>query len=637
MAEVAEFVKAPAEELLDKCTKEQLLKIAEHYDIDISDKRLKDTVKSILRANLSEMGVLTGGAQPLGLDKVEGLASPVVTVGGLSSLTFEQQRELLLLQLEHDKIMKTAEMDKQIAVEKLRYQTEQTKLSLEQSRLELLKGGSSVAGVSGEQESSSVHPGGGGDGFDVLGNLRLLPKFNEKDPETFFSLFERVAASRKWPESARTLMLQCVLTGRAQEAYSSLSFVDSQSYSVVKSAVLKVYELVPEAYRQRFRTWRKAEKQTHLEFARDLSVHFTRWCAALAVENFEDLCDLIVLEQFKNSIPDNIATHIGDQKVNTAIEAAALADDYVLTHRRAFGEGRARGSGSVESVGVGDYPPVYPARADMRFRGVRGAEKICNFCHKKGHWKVDCYVLKAKAKQPMTHVKGACMAVSAPEVHGVHLNNGVLQRDVAAGELNAFLPFVSSGFVSLVGSDEKVPVKILRDTAAFDSFIQASVLPFSEKSDTGLTIPVLGVGMQILQVPLHNIQLFSDLVQGQVAVGVRPALPIGGITLILGNGVAGSRVWADDSPPPLVVSSVPLVSTHPDECEVNFPEVFTACAVTRAMAHADAAVHVRASKGERHDASELVAFSMSDVPLSVSLEDLKTEQKADPSLAVLFE
>ena len=50
------------------------------------------------------------------------------------------------------------------------------------------------------------------------------------------------------------------------------------------------------------------------------------------------------------------------------------------------------------------------------------------------------------------------------------------------------------------------------------------------------------------------------------------------------------------------------------------------------MEHADAAVHVCASKGARRDTLELVAFSMSTVPLSVSLEDLKTEQRADPSL-----
>ena len=34
------------------------------------------------------------------------------------------------------------------------------------------------------------------DTFDIVGNLRLLPQFNEKDPDTLFSLFERVADAR---------------------------------------------------------------------------------------------------------------------------------------------------------------------------------------------------------------------------------------------------------------------------------------------------------------------------------------------------------------------------------------------------------------------------------------------------------
>jgi hypothetical protein len=52
--------------------------------------------------------------------------------------------------------------------------------------------------------------------FDIVGNI---PKYNEKDPETLFSSFERFADTRIWPDSDRTLMLQCVLTGKAQEAY----------------------------------------------------------------------------------------------------------------------------------------------------------------------------------------------------------------------------------------------------------------------------------------------------------------------------------------------------------------------------------------------------------------------------------
>lgn len=53
--------------------------------------------------------------------------------------------------------------------------------------------------------------------------LRLLPKFNERDLDVFFCLFERIAEARNWSDSEQTLLLQCVLSGKAQEAYVSLS------------------------------------------------------------------------------------------------------------------------------------------------------------------------------------------------------------------------------------------------------------------------------------------------------------------------------------------------------------------------------------------------------------------------------
>lgn len=74
--------------------------------------------------------------------------------------------------------------------------------------------------------------------------------------------------------------------------------------------------------------------------------------------------------------------------------------------------------------------------------------------------------------------------------------------------------FVSKGFVSLVGSELKVPVNILRDTGALDSFILFSVLPFSQESDTGDVVLVRRIGLEILPVPLHKIVLDCDLVKG---------------------------------------------------------------------------------------------------------------------------
>lgn len=69
----------------------------------------------------------------------------------------------------------------------------------------------------------------------------------------FFALFECVADVRGWPAGHKTLMLQCVFTGKAQRGCFALSSAECGDYAKVKGAVLKAYELVPEAYRQRFR------------------------------------------------------------------------------------------------------------------------------------------------------------------------------------------------------------------------------------------------------------------------------------------------------------------------------------------------------------------------------------------------
>jgi len=58
------------------------------------------------------------------------------------------------------------------------------------------------------------------------------------------------------------MLLQSVLVGKACEVYSSLSVEQSTDYELIKREILKAYELVPEAYRQKFRDTRCIEGQT---------------------------------------------------------------------------------------------------------------------------------------------------------------------------------------------------------------------------------------------------------------------------------------------------------------------------------------------------------------------------------------
>ena len=98
--------------------------------------------------------------------------------------------------------------------------------------------------------------------FDPARNIRLVPPFQEKEVDKYFAHFEKVADSLNWPQESWVLLLQSVLVGKAQEIYGSLSVEQSSNYEHVKEAILKAYELVPEAYRQKFRNYLKYDSKT---------------------------------------------------------------------------------------------------------------------------------------------------------------------------------------------------------------------------------------------------------------------------------------------------------------------------------------------------------------------------------------
>ena len=147
--------------------------------------------------------------------------------------------------------------------------------------------------------------------------------------------------------------------------------------------------------------------------------------------------------------------------------------------------------------------------------------------------------------------------------------------------MEIYEPFLSEGFVSL-SCDllcPPTPIKILRDTGASQSLILADTLPFSDKSFSGTSVLIQGVECGSLIVPLHNIQLMSDLVTGPVAVGVRPSLPFPGVHLLLGNDLAGDKVVVNP-----LVTDTPSLDQIPDPIEQEIPDLYPSCAVTRAMA-----------------------------------------------------
>ena len=143
--------------------------------------------------------------------------------------------------------------------------------------------------------------------FDITRNIHFVPPFVEKDVEKNFPYFEKVALTLKWPRNVWLLFLQPVLTGHAQEVYAALSVVQSAYYNEVKASVLHCYELVPEAYQQRYK---KTEHQTYMEFGRKKEALFDLWCSVTEVNSQAKMRELMLVEEFKNCISMAVSTYL---------------------------------------------------------------------------------------------------------------------------------------------------------------------------------------------------------------------------------------------------------------------------------------------------------------------------------------
>ncbi|XP_059812926.1 reticulocyte-binding protein homolog 2a-like [Hypanus sabinus] len=228
--------------------------------------------------------------------------------------------------------------------------------------------------------------------FNVSRELRLVPPFEGTDVDSYFLLFEKVAVNQKWPKEQWVVLLQSVLKGKAQRAYTALSMEEEEveNYDKVKAAILRTYELVPEAYRQKFRNLKKGWNQTYIEFAYEKGVLLDHWCTAEIVEeDFWHLRELILIEEFKGCVSEDIRMYLNEKLNKTISECARFADEYALTHKTKFssnkGSQRDHGNDQESPPAEAEVPPVASGKIEgERQDGQRFLGLTCFNCGKGG-------------------------------------------------------------------------------------------------------------------------------------------------------------------------------------------------------------------------------------------------------------
>ena len=648
-------------EPLKKFKKENLVKVAAHYGITPAVGATKSHILNLIKDHCVEHDII---------DEVE--EKPIAETAEIVRLKLDFEREERRLAREAEKALQDAQFaeaqrareeaqkareaaeaeaqrarDLRLAELKEARELRELELKAEQEKA-LLEAEKEAAAREHELKMASLgkqSPSDKASAFDPARNIRLVPPFQEKEVDKYFAHFEKVADSLNWPKESWVLLLQSVLVGKAQEIYGSLSVEQSSNYEHVKEAILKAYELVPEAYRQKFRNYLKFDSKTHVEFAREKENLFNRWCHSKEIgQDFKKLKQMVLLEEFKDKVRPDIRSHLDEQKVEELEKAAIMADDYALTHKMSSKSGnpqqkRYHGSGNRENISRNMDDRKRQGKSTENVGLVSKVEPLkpisCGHCGKPGHiitncWKLggkipckhcgrfnhkseDCRIAKNKLQKEvkptgLTSLKGLKVSPfnesenskgvkvkplidrnsfveknKGIKVNPLHNDKSCIEDEISPNTESDYMenykPFISEGVVSLVGDENSSQkVKILRDTGATQSLMLDSVLPLTENSFTGANVLISGVEMGVLEVPLHEVNIKSSLINGNIVIGMRPSLPVEGISLILGNDLAGERVMVD----PRVVEK-PRDDEKTERLAEKFPGIFPASVVTRSM------------------------------------------------------
>ena len=128
--------------------------------------------------------------------------------------------------------------------------------------------------------------------------------------------------------------------------------------------------------------------------------------------SYDNLRQLILLEEFKNSVYPEVKTYINEQKADTLDKAARMADDYTLLHKLSFNKSSQQTSYKKPFYSTTSNKPLNiatnkhslstagsPFKTEKSDPARSTSVPTCGYCKKKGHILSDYYILKRRQER----------------------------------------------------------------------------------------------------------------------------------------------------------------------------------------------------------------------------------------------
>nr|XP_060616154.1 zinc finger and SCAN domain-containing protein 30-like isoform X4 [Anolis sagrei ordinatus] len=183
------------------------------------------------------------------------------------------------------------------------------------------------------------------------GSLPAAEEIPWDETKAFLASFEQVAKACQWPKEEWAARLLPALSGEAEQAYRSLEAGDTEDYEKVRAAILRAEALRTELHRQHFRQFFCQEVEDPRRVYSQVQELCSRWLKPERCSK-EQILELLVLEQFLASLPEDLQGWVRGAGPETCSQAVTLAEDFLLKRQQEVDSAKWQGLLDHKDIGT---------------------------------------------------------------------------------------------------------------------------------------------------------------------------------------------------------------------------------------------------------------------------------------------